>query len=52
MSSSHGIEGESSDFSGRRFVWVKDPEKAFIKGEVLDDEDGMLTVRCDDGSVC
>lgn len=46
-----GIAGENSDFSGRRWVWVKDPEKAFVKGEVLDDQDGMLTVRCENGSV-
>ena len=46
-----GIAGESSDFSGRRWVWVRDSEKAFVKGEVLEDEDGMLTVRCEDGSV-
>jgi myosin protein heavy chain len=46
-----GIAGESSDFSGRRWVWVRDSEKAFVKGEVLQDEDGMLTVRCEDGSV-
>lgn len=46
-----GIEGENSDFSGRRFVWVRDPEKAFTKGEVLEDNDGLLTVRCADGSV-
>lgn len=46
-----GIQGEGSDFSGRRFVWVRDPEKAFVKGEVVLDEDGTLTVRCDDGAV-
>jgi myosin protein heavy chain len=49
--SGKGIAGENSDFSGRRWVWVRDPEKAFVKGEVLKDDDGMLTVRCDDGSV-
>jgi myosin protein heavy chain len=46
------IAAESGDFSGRRWVWVKDPEKAFVKGEVLHEEDGMLTVRCEDGTVC
>ena len=46
-----GIAGENSDFSGRRWVWVRDPEKAFVKGEVISDEDGTLTVRCDDGMV-
>ncbi|KAI5843390.1 P-loop containing nucleoside triphosphate hydrolase protein [Morchella snyderi] len=45
-----GIAGENSDFSGRRWVWVRDPERAFVKGEVVLDEDGMLTVRCDDGT--
>src|SRR5690554_6078285 len=30
-----GILGENSDFSGRRWVWVKDPERTFVKGEVL-----------------
>ena len=46
-----GILGENSDFSGRRWVWVKDPERTFVKGEVLSDEDGILTVRCDNGAV-
>ncbi|EER41351.1 myosin type II heavy chain [Histoplasma capsulatum H143] len=47
-----GIEGDN-DFSGKRYVWLSDPEKAFIKGMVLDDtQDGHLLVQCDDGSVC
>ncbi|KAL7266983.1 class II myosin [Rhizina undulata] len=44
------MAGENNDFSGRRWVWVRDPEKAFVKGEVVEDEDGTLTVRCDDGT--
>ncbi|KAG5291863.1 myosin [Histoplasma ohiense] len=45
-----GIEGDN-DFSGKRYVWLSDPEKAFIKGMVLDDtQDGHLLVQCDDGS--
>jgi hypothetical protein len=52
MRGGHGIAGESSDFSGRRWVWVKDPVEAFVKAEVLDEQDGMLTVRFEDLSVC
>lgn len=40
-----------ADFSGKRFVWVKDPNVAFIKAEVIEDDNGMLTVRCEDGNV-
>ncbi|EPS37839.1 hypothetical protein H072_8478 [Dactylellina haptotyla CBS 200.50] len=45
---SHGLEG--TDFSGKRWVWVKDPERAFIKGWVDKEEDNTLVVICDDGS--
>lgn len=46
-----GIEGEN-DFSGKRYVWLKDPEKAFVKGWVVEDTGGTrLRVQCDDGSV-
>lgn len=45
------MEGEN-DFSGKRYVWLRDPEKAFIRGLVLEErEGGMLLVQCDDGSV-
>lgn len=45
------IEGEN-DFSGKRYVWVKDPATAFVKGFVVEElEGGMLVVQCDDGSV-
>jgi Myosin N-terminal SH3-like domain len=45
------IEGEN-DFSGKRYVWVKDPDVAFVKGFVVEEhEEGMVTVQCDDGSV-
>jgi myosin heavy chain 9/10/11/14 len=30
------IEGEN-DFSGKRYVWVRDPEKAFIRGWVVEE---------------
>ncbi|KAF3161296.1 hypothetical protein TWF225_009530 [Orbilia oligospora] len=45
---SHGLEG--TDFSGKRWVWVKDPEQAFVKGYVESEEDNVLLVICDDGS--
>ncbi|KAG8525865.1 uncharacterized protein KY384_000625 [Bacidia gigantensis] len=44
------IEGEN-DFSGKRYVWVCDPETAFIKGWVLEELDrASLLVECEDGS--
>jgi myosin protein heavy chain len=46
-----GIEGEN-DFSGRRYVWLRDPQNAFVKGWVVEElEGGRLLVQCDDGSV-
>jgi myosin protein heavy chain len=46
-----GIEGEN-DFSGKRYVWLKDVEKAFVRGWVVEELDGnQLLVQCDDGSV-
>lgn len=46
------IEGEN-DFSGKRYVWVKDVESAFMRGWVVNEtEAGQLLVQCDDGSVC
>ncbi|KAK5136700.1 hypothetical protein LTR08_002353 [Meristemomyces frigidus] len=45
-----GIEGEN-DFSGKRYVWVRDPEVAFVKASVVEElSDGMLRVQCDNGS--
>ncbi|KAH0388419.1 class V myosin, partial [Aureobasidium melanogenum] len=45
-----GIEGEN-DFSGKRYVWVKDAEQAFVRGWVIEDlADSHLRVQCDDGS--
>jgi myosin heavy chain 9/10/11/14 len=47
-----GIEGEN-DFSGKRYVWLKDPQTAFVKGWIVEDlEDNQILVQCDDGSVC
>lgn len=46
-----GIEGEN-DFSGKRYVWVKDGSSAFLKGWVVENlDDGRLMVQCEDGSV-
>ncbi|RPA82005.1 hypothetical protein BJ508DRAFT_103304 [Ascobolus immersus RN42] len=42
---------DGNDFSGRRWVWIKDADKAFLKAEVLNDTDGMLQLRCEDGSL-
>lgn len=45
------IEGEN-DFSGKRYVWLGDPQLAFIKGYVLEElDDCRMLVQCDDGSV-
>lgn len=47
-----GIEGEN-DFSGKRYVWVKDPETAFVRGWVSEElPNGHIRLQCDDGSVC
>ncbi|KAH0556592.1 hypothetical protein GP486_005560 [Trichoglossum hirsutum] len=44
------IEGEN-DFSGKRYVWAKDPVAAFVKGWVVEEtSDGRLLIQCDDGS--
>jgi myosin protein heavy chain len=46
-----GIEGEN-DFSGKRYVWLKDPNTAFVKGWIVQElEDNRILVQCDDGSV-
>lgn len=46
-----GIEGEN-DFSGKRYVWLKDPTTAFIRGWIVEElESGQILVQCDDGSV-
>lgn len=47
-----GIEGEN-DFSGKRYVWLRDPTTAFVKGWVVEElGEGRILVQCDDGSVC
>ena len=45
-----GIEGEN-DFSGKRYVWVKGQQSAFVRGWVLKDvDDDRILVQCDDGA--
>ncbi|KAI1876072.1 uncharacterized protein JN550_001568 [Neoarthrinium moseri] len=45
-----GIEGEN-DFSGKRYVWLRDPHAAFVKGWVVEElPGGSILVQCDDGS--
>ena len=45
------IEGEN-DFSGKRYVWLKDTQAAFVKGWVVEElGSNQLLVQCDDGSV-
>jgi myosin protein heavy chain len=46
-----GIEGEN-DFSGKRYIWLKDPQKAFVKGWIVEElGNNQILVQCDDGSV-
>lgn len=45
------MEGEN-DFSGKRYVWLKDPQTAFVKGWIVEElENNHILVQCDDGSV-
>ncbi|KAJ5947397.1 hypothetical protein N7466_000412 [Penicillium verhagenii] len=44
-----GLEGEN-DFSGNKYVWLRDPQKAFVRGLVLEELEGdRLLVQSDDG---
>lgn len=46
-----GIEGEN-DFSGKRYVWLRDSQSAFVKGWIVEELRGShVLVQCDDGSV-
>jgi myosin protein heavy chain len=46
-----GIEGDN-DFSGNKYVWLRDNEKAFVRGLVLEELDGgRMLVQSDDGEV-
>ncbi|KJR85249.1 myosin heavy chain [Sporothrix schenckii 1099-18] len=45
-----GIEGEN-DFSGKRYVWLKDPQTAFVKGWIVEElGPNRILVQCEDGS--
>jgi myosin protein heavy chain len=45
-----GIEGEN-DFSGKRYVWLRNSTTAFVRGWVVEELDGdRLLVQCDDGA--
>ncbi|KAK0655568.1 P-loop containing nucleoside triphosphate hydrolase protein [Cercophora newfieldiana] len=45
-----GIEGEN-DFSGKKYVWLKDQHAAFVKGWVVEELGAnRILVQCDDGS--
>lgn len=47
----NGIEGEN-DFSGKRYVWLKDSQLAFVKGWIVEElGNNQILVQCDDGSV-
>lgn len=44
------VEGEN-DFSGKRYVWLRDPTIAFVRGWVVEDlPQGRLLVQCDNGT--
>jgi myosin protein heavy chain len=44
------VEGEN-DFSGKRYVWLRDPATAFVRGWVLEDlPGGRILVQCDNGA--
>jgi myosin protein heavy chain len=44
------VEGEN-DFSGKRYVWLRDPKTAFVRGWVVEElPGGNLLVQCDDGT--
>jgi myosin protein heavy chain len=44
------VEGEN-DFSGKRYVWLRDPTTAFVRGWVVEDlPEGRLLIQCDNGT--
>jgi myosin protein heavy chain len=44
------VEGEN-DFSGKRYVWLRDPVTAFVRGWVVEDlPGGRILVQCDNGT--
>jgi myosin heavy chain 9/10/11/14 len=51
--SSHSTDSarDLAEFSGKRWVWLKDEKLAFVKGWVTEDNGSTLQVRCDNESV-
>ena len=51
--SSHSSDSarDLAEFSGKRWVWLKDDKKAFVKGWVVSENGSQLTVRCDNENV-
>ncbi|CAD6501646.1 BgTH12-01896 [Blumeria graminis f. sp. triticale] len=48
---SAGIMSEDNLYSGKRYVWIKDPKLAFVKGWIVEEfGDNELLVQCEDGS--
>ncbi|KAI9732973.1 MAG: hypothetical protein M1818_007406 [Claussenomyces sp. TS43310] len=46
----NSIEGEN-DFSGKRYVWLKDSLAAFVKGWIVEEKEGnRILVQSEDGS--
>ena len=39
-----------AEFSGKRWVWVKDEKLAFVKGYITEDNGDVFQVRCDNES--
>lgn len=49
---SNQVEG-GDDFSGKRYVWLRDGERVFVQALVLEEKPGnMLRVQREDGTVC
>ncbi|KAG6186422.1 hypothetical protein E4U27_008429 [Claviceps purpurea] len=45
-----GIEGEN-DFSGKRYVWLQDPQNAFVKGWIVEElGSNRIIVQTEDGT--
>src|SRR5271163_4808715 len=51
--SSHSSDSarDLAEFSGKRWVWLKDDKQAFVKGWVVSENTSQLTVRCDNENV-
>lgn len=45
-------EAESVEFASKNWVWVPDPQSAFVKGFITEQlEDDRIKIRCVDGTV-